>query len=542
MSAAPSQTIIPEQLGSIQVRQHMLEDGTIIDIPAGILRVPPPKPAEFLYLKHYYQRPSGVRQELKEAGSAEAAIDILADELEGMRHLLCGYVNNFEKYVDKFDAEHEAVQKDILSIVESYNGLRRIVKAVAEHAPVVDAAFLILKDKVCSLRAQSQSQMRPPPKIVQPRGGNGQKNPKMTPEETKEFYERYGEHRQSQETATCVTNSQDALKKRVQLAELITPPSRSQADVDADDDAAAPAPCPAPAPADKKKKRADKGKSKSKGKAKAAEPPASPAAPIDPRVEVKIEKLVEGLDAMREAFQRVHAKTERDLMHLRVLTQKEKTATEEIWKAHDEAELFAFRAGKTMKHAARCIEAYDRWATKALEDQEAQASQATDAPAESVSVSDGGAASTAPSTDQAASQGSSAADSEAYTVSLNLRYDKDLDKLTREEAIEMLKALPLRIHFTPFGTSENEGATATEDRRVAQPQVHGARQGASDVADASAVGAGQPPEAEKSNAGTQSRKRGRASESESEDAGEKPVDARVAAGGSPVKKMRVQQD
>ncbi|TFK94483.1 hypothetical protein K466DRAFT_649284 [Polyporus arcularius HHB13444] len=138
MSSKPSLTTIPKAVGHLEVRQHMLEDGTIIDIPAAVLCSPPPKPIEFLYLKHYYQTPSGVKRELKEAGSPEAAIDILAAELEGMRHLLTGYVHTWEKYVEKFEAEHEAIRKDIASIVESYKGLRAIVKSAAERAPLVE--------------------------------------------------------------------------------------------------------------------------------------------------------------------------------------------------------------------------------------------------------------------------------------------------------------------------------------------------------------------------------------------------------------------
>ena len=138
MSAEPSEIDIPDALVNMEVRQLLLEDGTILDIPVGVLRSPPPKPIEFLNLKHYYQTPSGLKQELKEAESAEVAIDILAAELEGMRHLLTGYVDTLEKYVKKFDGEHKAIQKDIRSIVQSYNGLHTIVKALYDHAPVVE--------------------------------------------------------------------------------------------------------------------------------------------------------------------------------------------------------------------------------------------------------------------------------------------------------------------------------------------------------------------------------------------------------------------
>ncbi|KAI0702373.1 hypothetical protein C8T65DRAFT_787310 [Cerioporus squamosus] len=499
MSSEPSQTTVGD-IAKLEVRQHMLEDGTIIDIPAAVLYSPPPKPTEFLYLKHYYQTPSGVKQELKEAGSPEAAIDILAAELEGMRHLLTGYVQTWEKYIEKFDGEHEAVRKDIASIVESYNGLRKIVKAVSEKAPLVDAAFCAMEEKVRTVYMHMHAQTRPPPKIVYREGGNGPKNPEMTPEEMLEFYGRYADQKMSSDNSSWVANTQDMLKQRELLADLTTPPSRPQSG------------------------------RKGKGKAKNAQPPTDHATPLDPRVEVKIEKLAEGLEAMREAFQRVHAKTEQDLVHLRMLSQKEKTANEEIWAAHNYVEHDAFAVGKINNRSLPRIQAYDRWATKCLEDQAAESSESTDAP--SAATAPSLASSDVSSKESATTQGPTT-DSEVYTVSLNLKYEKDLDKLTRDEAIEMLKALPLRIQFTPFGSAEGVAA-------VNRAVPRGKRQGASNVADDSASGEGQPPVVKKSKAaaGAESRKRSR----DSEDAGEKQVDSRVAAGGSPVKKLRVQKD
>ena len=120
--------------------------------------------------------------------------------------------------------------------------------------------------------------------------------------------------------------------------------------------------------------------------------------------------------------------------------------------------------------------------------------------------------SSASSSDPSATQNSAA--DEVYSVSLNLKCEKDLNELSREEAIEMLKALPLRVYFTPFGVSEGTHA--------ANSHVQWER-------------AGQPPVAKESKTDTESRKRGRTSE----DAGADQVDPRVAAGGSPVKKMRV---
>ncbi len=175
------------------------------------------------------------------------------------------------------------------------------------------------------------------------------------------------------------------------------------------------------------------------------------------------------------------------------------------------------------------IQAYDHWATKCLEDKAAEASKSTDADS---TASDRSSTPSTVAWDAPASQ-SSTANNEVYTVSLNVKYEKDLDKLTREEAIEMLKALPLRIQFAPFGPAEDEEATAVNG---AVPQDK--RQDVPNVADDTASGAGQPPVAKKSKAGAGSRKRARTSE----DAGETQTDSLVAAEAPPAKKLRLQKE
>ncbi len=206
-----------------------------------------------------------------------------------------------------------------------------------------------MEEKVRKLRIHAQT--RPPPMIVRREGVNGAKNPPLTREEAREVYERFSNHKLNGDISNWVAKSQDALKQRVLLAELTTPPSLPQSNTapsPATPPFAAPAAVPAavPAAADKNSKRADKAKGKGKGKAKEAQDVAQNATPLDPRVEIKIEKLAGGLDAMRDSFRRVHAKTEQDLLLLRLLTQEEKLDAEEVWAAHDDLERTAFVTGK----------------------------------------------------------------------------------------------------------------------------------------------------------------------------------------------------
>ena len=57
-----------------------------------------------------------------------------ADELEGMRHLLTGYVTNFDRYVALFNAVHEEMRKDQMSLAESYACIFKAAKMLYEDA------------------------------------------------------------------------------------------------------------------------------------------------------------------------------------------------------------------------------------------------------------------------------------------------------------------------------------------------------------------------------------------------------------------------
>ena len=190
-----------------------------------------------------------------------------------------------------------------------------------------------------------RSQIRPPPKIVRLEDPNGPKKPPLTREQAGKFSQRSKAHNANLDTSARITHVRNMLGQRDKLIDLTSPTPGDKSDA---------APTPAPDTADERTTQveAGKGKGKGKGKAKEAEPPALPTEPIDPQVEVKIEKLAESLDAMREAFQRVHAKTEQDIVHLRVVNQKEQLSTSEIWKAHDNAEYHAIAAGRITKWSA----------------------------------------------------------------------------------------------------------------------------------------------------------------------------------------------
>ncbi len=152
------------------------------------------------------------------------------------------------------------------------------------------------------------------------------------------------------------------------------------------------------------------------------------------------------------------------------------------------------------------------------------------------------------------------ASEDVYAVTLNIKCDKKLEELTREEAIVMLKALPLRIHFAPCGnlagdvdradevedapsvTVEQLGRTnpstlisvaGPSETNTAAPVSEADSSMSTSASDAAQLPA--PTKLKKSKAKVQSRKRGRASE----DADSPEADPRPAAGGSPVKRARV---
>ncbi|KAI0755687.1 hypothetical protein C8Q74DRAFT_1305018 [Fomes fomentarius] len=111
----------------VEIRQHLLEDGSFLDIPAEILPIPAPKPAQFLHLRHHYMTPSGIKEDLHECESVEAQIDVLANEVAGMKHLVRGFVTNLSTLAKHFDAGHEEIQESLKGLLDSYEGVNKFV-------------------------------------------------------------------------------------------------------------------------------------------------------------------------------------------------------------------------------------------------------------------------------------------------------------------------------------------------------------------------------------------------------------------------------
>ncbi|KAI0739397.1 hypothetical protein C8Q80DRAFT_1198467 [Daedaleopsis nitida] len=557
MSAGPSNQPAQKRNDppTFRVIQHLLEDGTFVDIPKEVLRDPPPTPRETVYLQHYYYTPSGIKKELQECGSAEAAVDALANELEGMRHLLTGYVTNFDRYVAHFNAVHDEMRQDQKSRAESYGYMFKAVQMLFQDATGYRRRVDDLETNVAKMH---NTYSRPPPRIIRSQRGPGSKNPELTAEDAHTAKTRHADRMFNMQREDHIAESGKILRDEARFAELLVPPT-PQPPASADNDA------------DKKKKKkkgkgAAKGKGKGKGKGKQRadpEPEARTSTPLDPRVAVKVEKLADGLVAMRSALQRVQDMEFQNLKHLRTLAAHEQRHCGENWEIHDIVESKAHRARKILEITGVHVTAYERWVAKCLEDQAAASPTEADAApsqeSESAQTSDAssgsrsspGAATSTAATSSQSSHGDLPAgeDGEVYAVTVDLKCDKQFDELTREEAIELLKALPLRIHFTPCGApvdvSNPPAANENEDADASGPLIaaaaatsastaeHGEQQ-AIDVDEEMAEVQAQPQPKAKATTKTQSRKRGRTLDDT--DAND---DADLRSGGSPVKKKRV---
>lgn len=108
------------------MRQITLEDGQIIDIPIAVLQNPALKPTQFVNLQHHFAAHRGEPVDLSQCETADEAIDILADEVEAVRLVLYGYIVNFQRYVERFEAAHAELRAEILSMAESYKGLVKV--------------------------------------------------------------------------------------------------------------------------------------------------------------------------------------------------------------------------------------------------------------------------------------------------------------------------------------------------------------------------------------------------------------------------------
>ncbi|KAI0631518.1 hypothetical protein C8Q77DRAFT_141887 [Trametes polyzona] len=520
------------------MRQLTLESGRIIDLPISILRDPPPKPTEFLHLQHYFEGRRGEPVDLDACKSAEEAVGVLADEIEAIRLLLHGYVLNFRRYVDRFEKAHEELRKEVLSVAESYDGLARIAGPAQQSAKTVEDQFFELKKKIAALPVGGTT--RPPPKIL--RGNRGAlMNPPMSDEENKTISARNGARFEERIAMNQVRDSEHKLADAAIVKELVDP---------------APAPKPAPAPTKKAKKSRKK-------------------TPLTQELRVKVEKVVENVEAAREQLLVAQAVTAQDLAVLRLHDADAKKDANELWAWYDVAERWAVTAGKVSSLNQRRIEAYDKWATKCAEDaaasghaaagpasdpskeakEPAAASDEPESPCRPRSQSDGDDESAAP-TAPAPTIAAPPTDGDVYAVTLELSCAKPFDELTREEAIEVLKSLPVCVNIMPYIAPEPEDMDVDEaaaDGEGAQepacpsPSQKAAAQAA--VPDPISPSASErercapkpkPKPKSKSKSTKQSKKRSRDEEDEDEEAdvADDGADPRPEAGGSPIKKKR----
>ena len=97
--------------------------------------------------------------------------------------------------------------------------------------------------------------------------------------------------------------------------------------------------------------------SKSSGnlKGKVTEAKSATGPPFEPHVRVKVHKLTDGLEAIRETFQRVQAKTEREFEKMRFLSAAAAQDAKEFWRMHDElSNRSALENGEWVKHM-KCV-------------------------------------------------------------------------------------------------------------------------------------------------------------------------------------------
>ena len=117
-STTPAGEPVPD--GDTELQTMVTEEGRFVDIPAILLRQPPPKPVEFLYFQYHYESASPLRQDLKIFKTAEDAIDVLATELETMHALVSGYVKNLCTVTARFDEDLAKVREEHASLQANF--------------------------------------------------------------------------------------------------------------------------------------------------------------------------------------------------------------------------------------------------------------------------------------------------------------------------------------------------------------------------------------------------------------------------------------
>ncbi|KAI0821743.1 hypothetical protein BC628DRAFT_1422376 [Trametes gibbosa] len=404
------------------LRQLTLENGRIIDLPVSVLQDSPPKPVEFLHLQHHFEATRGTPVDISACDTADEAIDVLADEIEAMRLLLHGYVVNFKRYVDRFEATHTELRKEVISVAVSYDGLTRLIGPAHESARVVEEQFVELRKKLTALPVGGAQV--PPPKITKVRGGLH--NPPLSAGENRTIQAR---ERERFEEGTKIHGLLRSKKKLVDaglLKEILEPTLL-------------------PKPQAKKHRK---------------------KLPFSHELMFKIDKVVEDVEAARQQLQVAQTVTSRNLAVLRYLEDESVKDGKELWAWYEVAERWATTAGKVSKMNERRIEAYDKWATDCAENAAATPPEASSdaAPTTEISVpldtpdaQPSESAVTGINGDLQESQtplgspdDTMLVDGDVYAVTLDLECEKPYDELTHEEAISVLKSLPIRVHFVPY--------------------------------------------------------------------------------------------
>ncbi|KAI8995257.1 hypothetical protein BD414DRAFT_534441 [Trametes punicea] len=414
---------LPPKPDFAHLRQLTLDSGRIIDLPISILQDPPPKPIEFVHLQHYFSGRRGAPLHISECESADDAIDLLADEVEAMRLLLYGYVLNFRRYVDRFEEAQAHLLDEINGVDESYQGLVKLVEPAYRTALEVEAKFLQLEKRIAQLPVGGGEK---PPKIRRGRRG-GLANPPLSKEENQTMLERQGQRAEERAAINGLIDTENKLHDAARLKEAMQPPP------------------PAPKP-------------EAKSKAKAPRP----KQPLTEQLTVKINKVVEDVEDARKLLHAARIVTTNNLVVLRYREDEGLRYAKQFWSWHDVAESLTVTAGKVSQLNERRLNAYDKWASNCEKRAAASKSEGTtpDAPEEPSASEEQRDA--APATDSppspcpisipisSAPEHPPSLDGDLYAITLDLTCKKPYDELTREEAIEVLKSLPMRVHFVPY--------------------------------------------------------------------------------------------
>ncbi|KAM5540146.1 hypothetical protein V8D89_006286 [Ganoderma adspersum] len=432
-SANPSITPGGEPVpnGYMELQTMVTAEGKFVDIPAKLLRQPPPKPVEFLYFQYYYESASPLRQDLKKCNTTEDAIDVLATELETMHALVAGYLKNLSTVTARFDEDIAKVNEEHASLQANFFFCQNLLQHTNQVLTQLNHGYFLLKAKV-DLKVSQHAGLKKLPDV---KPSNGRVHLVSDPEMTAKQKARNNDHRNQilKNRADHVTvqdteayGHQKAMVEEIAYPELYGP------------------------------RPSGKGKSVARGKA---------GPPFEPHVRVKVEKLTEGLEVMRETFLRVQGKTEREFEKMRFLTAGAAQDASEFWQLQDDmSNRTGLEQGEWVKHLKRTHAAFTDWADRpAPVNATTTTSTTTFMPTANHPSSAAYPTPSSSQTPEASPSEDTAAPkpqldlpfdprTSAYAIRISVDHDKPVDELTRDEAIAMLKALPQQVKIVPQAT------------------------------------------------------------------------------------------